>query len=280
VIGVPDVTLDFVSISTQRQFFQGNGNQGIIGLGPTELLEPGTTSYFDAVTKAGTPAVMAFELCPSNGTMWLGGFDANKATSAPQYTPMIPISGQGNPFYAVDLADMALGGTSLGFGSSTFQDPIVDTGTTLFYVPTAVETALLAKVNASAGWQALFPGKTLTQSGTGCVTTAGVTAAQVDAMLPAFSLSFPGMGGGMVTASVAASQSYLYDAGQGMFCLAIFDGGNESIMGDTILRAFVTVIDVAHSQIGFAPDKGCLTPSADVARPMPREHGHPLHRRP
>jgi len=42
-------------------FFSGNEYQGIFGLGPDALLDPGTTAYFDKlVTAAGIKPVMAF----------------------------------------------------------------------------------------------------------------------------------------------------------------------------------------------------------------------------
>ena len=46
----PQVGVGFVNITSETSFFDGNMNlyQGIFGLGPSDLLEPGTTSYLDA----------------------------------------------------------------------------------------------------------------------------------------------------------------------------------------------------------------------------------------
>lgn len=281
----PDVNLSLVAINQQMGgFFADNSYQGIFGLGPKELLETGTTSYFDAATAAGLAPIMGFEMCDTSGTMWVGGFDASAAASTPVFTPLLPITGQSNPFYAVNVTDMGLGGTSLGFGSTTFQNPIVDTGTTIFYIPTAVDTALLAAINNSAGFKALFPGKTLddTNCAQGATT---VTAAMVDAMLPPMSMSFAGMAGGApVTVSVPAMSSYLYGGNPGEVCFAFADGGSGNqyfgVMGDTIMRAFVTVIDLQNQRVGFAPDAGCHGHQALAQVPVhgggrPREHGHP-----
>ena len=231
--------------------------------------------------------MMGFEMCDTGGTMWLGGFDATAAASTPVFTPMLPIDAQSNPFYAVNVTDMGLGGTSLGFGSSTFQNPIVDTGTTIFYIPTAVDTALLAAINASAGFKALFPGQTLSDNNCAQGATT-VTAAMVDAMLPPMSMSFAGMAGSPdVTVSVPPMASYLYGGTPGQVCFAFADGGTGSqyfgVMGDTIMRAFVTVIDVDAHRVGFAPDAGCHGHQALAEVPVhgngrPLEHGHP-HRR-
>jgi hypothetical protein len=278
--GSPDVPVKIVSITSQHTFFFGNEYQGILGLGPDALLETGTTSYYDAVVAAGVTNTMAYELCPTDGVMWLGGYDASHAQGAPQYTPLMT-TGVNQDFYAVDMTDMAIGGTSLGYGSSTFDDPIVDTGTSLFYVPTVVETALLAAVNASPGFKALFPNQMLSEHGTGCVmAAAGTTDAMVDAMLPDMSMTFA-QGAGSFTISAKASVSYLMNAGGGQYCLVVNGGGDngDATMGDTILRAFVTIVDVGHGQVGFAPQAHCNVPliANNVPRGPIRERGRGPH---
>ncbi len=284
----PEVNVSFVAISTQMNgFFADNSYQGILGLGPAELLEGSTTSLVDAVQAAGVKPIMGFEFCSTGGTMWLGGFDATHASSAMQFTPMVPISQQ-NPFYAIDISDMGIGGTSLGFGSSTFNNPIVDTGTSLFYIPTPVDTALLAAVNNSAGFKALFPGSTLSDNACAMGATT-ITDAMVDAMLPAMSLSFPAeTGGGKLTVSASPTTSYLYQMSPGQYCFAFADGGSGSqyfgVMGDTVLRGFVTVVDVENHRVGFGTDSGCKSGSAFAplialpSRGRIHEHGHP-HKR-
>lgn len=280
--GSPDVPVKFVSITSQKNFFFGNEYQGILGLGPDALLETGTTSYYDAIVAAGLTSTMAYELCPTGGTMWLGGFDASHAQGAPQYTPMLT-SGVNQDFYAVDMTDIAIGGTSLGVAAATYDDPIVDTGTSLFYIPDAAETALLAAVNASTGFKALFPNQTLSENGNnGCVTAAsGTTDAMVDAMLPDMSISFAQPSGTPITISAKASVSYLMNSGGGMYCLVVNSGGNngDATMGDTILRAFVTVVDVGHGTVGFAPQAHCVAPGL-ANRPFqgaPQELGRGPH---
>ena len=271
--GSPAVKLDFVAITSQDQFFSGNENQGILGIGPSALLDSGTTAYPDQLKAAGVAAVMAFELCPTDGTMWLGGFDDSHMASAPQYTPLLA-TGVNKDFYSVNMTGMSLGATSLGISAATFDNPIVDTGTSLFYIPSTAETALIKDINMSAAYKALFPGQTLTDptnsnsQTAGCANaTAGTTAATVDAMLPPLSMTFAGMGGGSITLSVPATASYFYDAGGGQFCLGIFGGGDQgdATMGDMFMRAFVTVIDLANKKVGFSPTSHCAAPAEHVA---------------
>jgi hypothetical protein len=150
----------------------------------------------------------------------------------------------------------------IGTGASAFQKPVVDTGTTFFYLPTNMDKSILTAVNGSAGYIALF-GATKKLKDYGCAKplVATTTAADIDAMLPPYSMTMPGVNGGAaVTITLKATESYLYDGGPDGFCYAIADGGTQdaTTMGDTIMRAFITVIDVANHQVGFAPDKGCI----------------------
>jgi hypothetical protein len=285
--GSPDVKVDFAAMTRQRKFFYQNQYQGIFGLGAPENAEPNTGAYFDIATQTGMTGIMAFELCADGGTMWLGGFDATHTSAAPQYTPLIPVTAN-QPFYAIDITGMSLGGTSVGSGAATFQEPVVDTGTTYFYLPTPVETALISAINASSGFKTLFGANAKVAddpngTGVGCVTMAGVTAAQVDQSLPPLVINMPNKAGGAdISVSVPALRSYMYDAGNGQFCLGIADGGTQdaTTMGDVIMQGFVTVIDVQHQQVGWALDKGCAGgPRAPHDRatfhphlPKPRRH--------
>jgi hypothetical protein len=285
--GTPPVSLDFVDInmqSTNPTFFFGNEYQGILGMGPSALLDPGTTGYFDQVTAAGVTATMAFELCPTDGTMWLGGYDATHAAAAMQYTPLLT-TGDNAAFYSVNMTAMAFGATDLGATATSLDNPIVDTGTSLFYIPSATETKLVAAINADATFKTLFPGQTLTDPTTsssstaGCVNAAsGTTDAMVD-QLPKLGMKFAGVGGGSITLDVPAMASYFYNAGGGQYCLAIYGGGDQgnATLGDTFLRGLITVIDVAHNQVGFAPTMHCPAPLIAAPHHRLRERGRGPH---
>ena len=283
--GTPDVKLNFVDITKQHTFFSGNEYQGILGMGPDALLDPGTNAYFDQAVSAGVTSTMAFELCPTGGTMWLGGYDTTHAMSAMQYTPILT-SGVNSGFYSVDMTGISLGTTSLGATSATLDGPIVDTGTSLFYIPSAAETKLIATLNNNAAFKALFPNQTLTDptnsssATAGCVNAAqSTTSSEIDNMLPTLKVTFAGMGGGTFTLDAPALATYFYDAGGGQYCLAIYGGGDQgnATMGDTFMRAFVTVIDTAGGKVGFAPTASCPAPFVDVARGPLREHGRGPH---
>ena len=259
--GTPSVPLEIASITNEMLFFRDDSAEGILGLGTPDTLVGDTTAFVTVANESTAPMQLSFELCPEDGAMWIGDFDATAVSAAPQLTPLIaPTAAQ--PYYNLAVSDLAIGGASLGFGASTFRDPFLDTGTTDFLIPTEVYNALVAAVNQAAGTAALFPGQALGATSS-CFTATGVTAAQVDAMLPAMSTSFPDGQGGTFTMTSSPTRSYLDDQGGGQFCLAITDGGtgdtSVTILGDAFMRAFVSVLDLEHDQVGFAPDIGCPT---------------------
>ncbi|MFT3693727.1 MAG: pepsin-like aspartic protease [Kofleriaceae bacterium] len=285
--GVGDATINLalVDITKQTQFFDGNVYQGIFGLGDTRNAEPNTDAYMNKQVAANAfKNVMAFEMCGMNdgqgtGTMWLGGFDASKASAAPVYTPLIAITNN-QPFYAVDITAMSIGATSVGTGAAAFQEPVVDTGTTYFYLPTTIFKATTNAIKGSSGYTTLFGTSALKEDG--CVTGTNVTAAMVDAMLPPMTITMPGVNGGPnVVINAPPMQSYFYDGGNGQFCYALGDGGTQdaTTMGDAIMRNFVTVIDIGNNQVGWAPDSGCgPAPAARSTTAHKMTHPHPPKR--
>lgn len=273
--GSPSVSLDLAEITNATgQFFSGqNDYQGILGLGPSQNAVTGTTGYMPAVMSAGVANIFAFELCDNTGanagTMWLGGDGA--PASPLVYTPLLAIS-DNNPYYAINVDGMSLGGTSIVTNASaTFAQPVLDTGTSLFYVPTSVFNAFEKALEASSGFKTLFGTKTFATTGSaaGCVTDASVTDAQVESTLPTITLSLPNVTSGQpdVTIEASALDTYLSDGGGGQYCLAIQDGGTQdpSTFGDAFLQAFVTVVDLGGNRVGFAKT-GCVAPAVRRVR--------------
>jgi hypothetical protein len=226
------------------------------------LLLPHTTSYLTKLIASGMTGELAFQLCPDSGTMWLGGHDPAAATSAPSFTPMLSQA----PYYMVGV-----GGASVNGGASLtgadFGPTIIDTGTTMTFVPTAVETAMISGVQGSSGYTQAFGSQALSDGA--CLNTT-MTSAQIDAALPPLSLTFAGG----TAISIPATRSYLFDQGGGQYCFAFTDssalfGSSQkvSLFGNTLLAGMLTVVDVANHQIGFAPQHGCAEASL-AHRPM------------
>ncbi|HEY1549812.1 MAG TPA: pepsin-like aspartic protease [Kofleriaceae bacterium] len=252
----PAVPLEIAAITNQLGFFRDEYSEGILGAGPTQALDGDTTAYQDIAAESGAPNQLAFELCSGSGTMWIGDPDATAMGSDLMYTPLTGAT-PAAPYYNVAMSDLAIGGTSLGFDASTYNAAAIDTGTSDFIIPTGAYDMLVAQVDSSPGATALFGSQSLAD---GCYTAAGVTAAQVDAMLPAMSTTL-GSGSATLVVSAPPTRSYLNDVGGGMFCLAAADGGagdqSVTILGDAFMRNFVTVIDLDHDRAGFATDVGC-----------------------
>ena len=269
--GTPSLSMAITNISDNLMqfFFEANGYQGILGMGAPALALPHTGTYFNLAEQSGAVPAMAFELCTDDGTMWLGGFDATKAASAPVYTTLLPIS-PAQPFYSLDVSSMSLGSTKVASATdfrTSAGSPIFDTGTTRFYTSQAAVTTTLATVNALPSFKTLFGGKqlgTLEADNHGCITQAGVTAAMVDAMLPALTFTFPSTvtGAADVSVSVPATDSYILDVGDNQWCLGIdANPDGTTILGDWFLRGFVSILDLENQQVGFAPDVGCASSS-------------------
>jgi len=270
--GTPSASINIVDISNQivadmDYFFDGqNDYQGILGMGTPANAEANTGAYFQAITQAGVTPVMAFELCPNDGTMWLGGYDTTHTSGQIGYTAQ---NASDQDYYAVDLTGLSMGSAAITDTTATdFTDWVVDTGTTFFYLPTKLETGVINALNANANFKTLFPSTTLKDdpngTGIGCTKTSSVTEAQVESMLPAFTMTMKNSAGGAdITVTASPLQSYLYDQGNGQFCLGIGDGGTgaqaDFTMGDQIMQAFVTVIDVGNNKIGWATDSHCAT---------------------
>ncbi len=98
---------------------------------------------------------------------------------------------QGEPFNAYDAVGVGgatLGGTDLGVAAADFGPTIIDTGTSISFVPSAVLNKITAGVEASSGYTAVFSTQDVTNEN-GVSTT--MSSAQIDAMLPPFGLTFP-----------------------------------------------------------------------------------------
>jgi hypothetical protein len=269
---LPAVTIDFAGITSQSGFFLDhdcNGNavpslsQGILGLGPIDLDTLGTNSddaYFNELVKQGITDTLAVLLCSTDGYLWFGGYDAQYASGSPQFTPMTS-----SAFWTVSLSSVGLGTASLGGADN---QAIVDTGTWGFFMPSSAYAGLVSAISSDDGGAAVFGAGTLSQSffnqGQCAVPSGGQTQAQIDAALPPMTLTFPRDAGTPITLSLPATESYLApettSAGTTYYCAGVADEGAESgltILGDSVLRANITVFDEGNSQIGFVPQSYC-----------------------
>lgn len=270
----PAVSTVFVDITKQRRFFQPydcTGNmvstvpqQGILGMGPPDLLDGMTQDFFNQFVGASMlPNSFSVQLCPEgNGNLWLGGYDPSYMAGRPQFTS-IP---NGNEYWEV-TASMTFEGMEL----ATNSDSIVDTGTSINILPTAVYNAIVSGLKGNTALTQLF-GSTayndLFGSMGGCDNTvAGQSLRDVNAALPSMQVTFQASdGSGPFTLDVPATGSYLtviVQGGVNYYCAGIADSGqelmdaNQALLGDLFLSSFITVFDIANNRIGFAPEIAC-----------------------
>jgi aspergillopepsin I len=267
----PAVTISVAGITTQSQFFTnyncaGTYSEGILGLGPLDLDTIGsakTDEYFPALVQQGVPDMVALLLCSTKGMLWFGGYDETAASGPPQYTPMTTSSA-----WTVNLLSIGLGAQSLGGADGR---SMIDTGTWGFYMPSAAFSALVDAVTSDPGATVAFgPGKLDANffsnafGGYGCLApVGGQSQSQIDAELPPMTLTLPGLSGDSFTLTLPATQSYLAPfpvKGAIEYCPGIADNsviGNVTILGGTVLQAYITILDEGHRQVGFAPQSFC-----------------------
>jgi hypothetical protein len=256
----PPVRVRFGVIDSQTNFLSTMGSDGILGLGPTRLAAPETTSVLDSLVAAGMPDVFAVKLCVGDAHLWLGGFDAAAASAPVAYAPLLSPTKE-LPFYDVKVAGMAVAGRPLDVPAAIWGPALVDTGAPGFSVPQAVLDAIVASLGENGEFAKRFGDPATFYANDVCVASTA-TAADIDAALPPLSIDF----GDSATArfTLTASQSYLVPSsffgtwanakgwcpGIGTLPGVAFD------VGDSLLRSLITVFDRANGRIGFAPHAG------------------------
>lgn len=264
------VPLKFGAMTSQSQFFEptqcqihSGGVQGIVGFGPTASAFPGTNGFFDIY--AGTemiPDLFAMSLCDTGGTLWLGGFDGTAVAAPPQWTAMMP--GQFSlEYYLIDFESMTIGTTNIQIANGSGIDSLVDTGTSIFVVPTMAYQTITSAVEATPYFQTAFGANASSLfANSDAVSCAQISAtkADLDANLPPLTLTF-GTGASAITINAKATDSYLYSAGNQQWCSGIagFDmgGGPPATLGAPILKSNVVIWDRGNQRIGFAPHADC-----------------------
>ncbi len=274
---LPVVTVDFGGITDNKQFlpdYTCSGGSlaeatvsGILGLGPLDLDSIGQQdddAYFNELVQQGVTDTLAVLLCPrGGGYLWFGGYDSDRTSGTPQYTPM-----SRSAYWTVNAVAFGLGtGTGAKDLNASDSEALVDTGTDLFYMPETAFTAFVDAMSDSTAAAEIFGVGVLSESffsHVGCAApTGGQTEADINAALPPFTIELPLVGGGLFTLVLPATESYLTPdlAGSGQYCAAAVSSGSDeagsTILGDSVLHANVTIFNEARNRIGFVPQTAC-----------------------
>jgi hypothetical protein len=170
----------------------------------------------------------------ANGELTLGGTDSTKFSGAITFFPKVA-TGTFAPYWGISIPSITYGTTTLATGGAG----IVDTGTTLIYIPTAAYNKFLT---AAGGATDATTGlaRFTTKPTQNFVITFGTT---TFTLTPAQYL-------------VPTAQYGVFGLTTGRFYAWINDGGASgvnTIIGQKFLENFYSVFDTTNSRIGFAP---------------------------
>jgi hypothetical protein len=243
------LTVSSQSIGSASQSSGFSGVDGIIGFGPVDLTEDTVSNantvptFLDNLYSQGSISteVLGVSFRPesgsdtddTNGELTLGGTDSSKYSGSITYFPKLT-SGDASTYWGIAIASFTYGSTTLASSASG----IVDTGTTLIYIPTSAYNKFLS---ASGG-------KTDSSSGLAEFTTEPTSN---------FGIEF-----GSTTYTLTPSQYLVptaqyssYSLSSGKYYAWITDGGSSgvnTIIGQKFLENYYAVFDTTNSRIGFA----------------------------
>lgn len=170
----------------------------------------------------------------TNGELTLGGTDSSKYSGSITYFPTLK-SGTASAYWGISIAKFSYGSTTLSSSASG----IVDTGTTLIYIPSRAYNKFLSATG----------GETDSSSGLASFTTKPTGN---------FDITF-----GSKTFTLTPSQYLIPTAQYGNFGLSsdkyyawINNGGSSGlncIIGQKFLENYYSVFDTTNARIGFAP---------------------------
>jgi hypothetical protein len=229
-----DCQLDTVSITPL---------QGIVGMSYGDI--EGYQSY-----GMGLNSMFALQLCESGGQMWIGTSNSSYFSSGPNYVNLV----SDTSWFTIAVSKLSLAGTTI---STSLGVTIVDSGTTLTYIPSAAYTAFTNMLASNATFMAAFP-DLLSNTDTLYTTNNGYTTAQLNELLPSMSFVI-----GSNTYTLTPVDSYLTQyiiAGvvyYGLGIVASSGGSPNTILGYTFMNQFVTFFDLPNTRLGLAPSTAC-----------------------
>ncbi|KAJ7729191.1 putative aspartic protease [Mycena metata] len=246
-VSLGGTTATSVSIGVAKTSSGFEGTDGIIGFGPEDLTEDTVSgvnevpTFMQDLVSQGVISsnILGVAFAPLtgseeeavNGELTLGGIDDTAFTGEITYTTRVA------PYWGVSVSNFAFGSTSLG---TTAASGIVDTGTTLLYVPTAVYnkflTASKGKLDNTSGLVKFTTKPTSNFTFVVGGTTYTLTPAQY-------------------LIATAQYSNWGISSTSGFYTF-INDGGSEApntILGMSFLEFYYSVFDTDNNRVGLAP---------------------------
>ncbi|KZP09518.1 acid protease [Athelia psychrophila] len=246
-IGTAKVASQSIGVASSATGF--TGVDGIVGFGPVDLTEDTVTgattipTFLDNLYSKGTISseVLGVSFAPesgsssdsANGELTFGGTDSSKYTGSITYTPKSTSSTFG-PYWGVAVSAITYDGTSLASSGNA----IVDTGTTLIYIPTAAYKKFLSGAGGKTDSTTGLAKFTTKPTGTFSFTIGGqkLTLSPAQYLVPTAQYSNNGISG-------SAYYSWIGDGGA---------SGVDFIIGQKFLENYYSVFDTTNKQVGFA----------------------------
>jgi len=221
--------------------------QGILGMSQVSY------AIYDTYP-IGLGQTFALQLCESGGQMWIGTANSSYYTSGPNNVAIL--GAYPHTYYNVSIAGLSLGGVTI---STSLSSGIVDSGTTLIYLPSSAYTAFLSQLSSNPVFSSTF--SELIANPTGCYPSPDYTTAQLNEQLPSMTWSI-GSSPTIYTYTLTPVDSYLRQlviSGQLCYSLGIAASPSSSsvqtILGWTFMNQFITFF--GGDFVGFAPSVSC-----------------------
>lgn len=244
------LTVQGQSVGAADQASGFNGVDGIIGFGPVDLTQntvsgsDSVPTFMDNLYSQGSISteVLGVSFRPesggdtddTNGELTLGGTDSSKYSGSISYFNTLQ-SGDAAPYWGISIASFSYGSTTLASSATG----IVDTGTTLIYIPTKAYNKFLSATG----------GSTDSSSGLSSFSTKPTSNFNIKFGSTTFSLT-PSQ------YLVPTSQYSEFGLSSGQYYSFINDGGSsgvDTIIGQKFLENYYSVFDTTNARIGFAP---------------------------
>ncbi|KAM7275697.1 hypothetical protein ACFE04_017563 [Oxalis oulophora] len=213
---------------------------GIFGFGPQEL------SVMSQLASQGlTPRVFSHCLRGGSGggTLVLGEIMEPNIV----YTPLVP----SQPHYNLNLLSISVNGQTLAISSSVFQTSsnqgtIIDSGTTLAYLPEAAYDPFVTAISSTVSQSA----RAVLSRGNQCFL---LTSSSVTDIFPQVSFNFA-QGASLVLSPLDYMIQQNSIGGTAVWCIGFSKNQVQeiTILGDLVLKDKIFVYDLAEQRIGWA----------------------------
>lgn len=245
-IGIPGASSNLTDVQFGAAKNSQDLNEGILGLGFGKGYNLNYSNFVDALQEQGLTNTKAFSVALGNsdtagGNIVFGGVDTKKFSGSLGLLDIQSPSNGDIQRYSVAMSGLSFtnsSGTTTFNGSSLSTGVVLDTGSSLCELPTAVVDAMAADFNAEEDESGLlFVDCSVANKGTLNFQFDGVT---IDVPMSDFVLQ----DGGYCVLGVMAIES---------------DIGINALLGDSFLRNAYAVFDQTNMQIGLAQYKSCGT---------------------